>query len=97
MVGTGPIVPSEDDGPSLTVRRPDGDERVIPLDAHETVALSADGRTAYASGGVTRDGCGNGLSVVDVGGVTRLRVGERPLAVAGLGDGETGAVAATGS
>jgi YVTN family beta-propeller protein len=87
VVGTGPIDPSEDDGPSLTVRTPDGDERVIPLDGpHETVALSADGGTAYVSGGFTRDGYWNGLSVVDLGTgrVTRLPVGERPLAVAVL-------------
>ncbi|MFG3334023.1 hypothetical protein ACGFZZ_18735 [Streptomyces tendae] len=92
VVGTGPIDPSEDDGPSLTVRSPDGDERVVPLDGpHETVALSADGRTAYVSGGFTRDGYWNGLSVVDVatGRVIRLPVGERPLAVAVL-DGERG-------
>ncbi|MFD5285423.1 YncE family protein [Streptomyces rubrogriseus] len=92
VVGTGPIDPSEDDGPSLTVRSPDGDERVVPLDGpHETVALSADGRTAYVSGGFTRDGYWNGLSVVDVatGRVTRLPVGERPLTVAVLG-GERG-------
>ncbi|MFD5216446.1 hypothetical protein ACFWMH_02020 [Streptomyces tendae] len=88
VVGTGPIDPSEDDGPSLTVRSPDGDERVVPLvGPHETVTLSADGRTAYVSGGFTRDGYWNGLSVVDVatGRVTRLPVGERPLAVAVLG------------
>ncbi|MCW1098814.1 YncE family protein [Streptomyces sp. RS2] len=90
VVGTGPIDPSEDDGPSLTVRSPDGDERVVPLDGpHETVALSPDGRTAYVSGGFTRDGYWNGLSVVDVatGRVTRLPVGERPLAVAVLDGG----------
>ncbi|MFF0677193.1 hypothetical protein ACIPH4_05065 [Streptomyces tendae] len=94
VVGTGPIDPSEDDGPSLTVRSPDGDERVVPLDGpHETVALSADGGTAYVSGGFTRDGYWNGLSVVDVatGRVTRLPVGERPLAVAVLGGRGTGA------
>ncbi|MEU1047562.1 hypothetical protein ABZ400_20665 [Streptomyces sp. NPDC005897] len=88
VVGTGPIDPSEDDGPSLTVRTPDGGERVVPLDGpHETVALSADGGTAYVSGGFTRDGYWNGLSVVDTatGRVTRLPVGERPLAVAVLG------------
>ncbi|MCW8116591.1 YncE family protein [Streptomyces anthocyanicus] len=94
VVGTGPIDPSEDDGPSLTVRTPEGDERVVPLDGpHETVALSADGRTAYVSGGFTRDGYWNGLSAVDVatGRVTRLPVGERPLAVAVLGGQGTGA------
>ncbi|MFE2050535.1 YncE family protein [Streptomyces sp. NPDC059459] len=85
VVGTGPIDPSEDDGPSLTVRRPDGHERVIPLDGpHETVVPTADGRTAYVSGGFTRDGYWNGLSVVDTGTgrVTRLPVGERPLGIA---------------
>ncbi|MFE1034725.1 YncE family protein [Streptomyces sp. NPDC058807] len=87
VVGTGPIDPSEDDGPSLTVRAPGGDERVIPLDgAHETVLPSADGRTAYVSGGFTRDGYWNGLSVVDTatGRVTRLPAGERPLGIAVL-------------
>lgn len=56
------------------------------------MALSADGHTAYVSGGFTRDGYWNGLSVVDVGtgGVTRLPVGERPLAVVVLGGGEPG-------
>ncbi|WP_267716048.1 YncE family protein [Streptomyces sp. CoH17] len=90
VVGTGPIDPSRDDGPSLTVRTPDGGERIIPLDGpHETVALSADGRTAYVTGGFTRAGSWDGLSVVDLGsgGVTRLPVGERPLAVAVLGEG----------
>ncbi|WP_122619251.1 hypothetical protein [Streptomyces sp. Tu 4128] len=89
VVGTGPIDPAEDDGPSLTVRTPDGDERVIGLDGpHESVAVSSDGRTAYVSGGFTRDGYWNGLSVVDTGTgrVTRLPVGERPLGIAVLGD-----------
>ncbi|MFC7882652.1 hypothetical protein ACFUVV_12355 [Streptomyces sp. NPDC057376] len=87
VVGAGPIDPSEDDGPSLTVRTPGGDERVIPLDGpHESVVPSADGRTAYVSGGFTRDGYWNGLSVVDTatGRVTRLPVGERPLGIAVL-------------
>ncbi|MGV9351788.1 hypothetical protein ACWDSD_45355 [Streptomyces spiralis] len=87
VVGTGPIDPSHDDGPSLTVRAPDGHERVIPLDGpHEAVTLSADGRTAYVSGGFTRDGHWNGLSVVDVptGRVKRLAVGTRPLGMAVL-------------
>ncbi|WHM28914.1 hypothetical protein OH540_02330 [Streptomyces sp. BPPL-273] len=88
VVGTGPIDPAEDEGPSLTVRAPGGDERVIALDGpHESVAVSSDGRTAYVSGGFTRDGHWNGLSVVDVGSgtVTRLPVGVRPLGVAVLG------------
>ncbi|WP_262403659.1 YncE family protein, partial [Actinomadura sp. CNU-125] len=81
VVGTGPTG-SGDEGPSLTVRGPDGGERVVPLDgAHEDVTLSADGRTAYVSGGFTRAGHWNGISVVDVasGEVTRLPVGDRPL------------------
>ncbi|MEV5884806.1 YncE family protein [Streptomyces sp. NPDC052020] len=85
VVGTGPIDPSEDDGPSLTVRSPDGRERLIPLQGpHESVVLSSDGRTAYVSGGFTRDGYWNGLSVVDLdtGEVARLSVGDRPLGVA---------------
>lgn len=87
VVGTGPIDPAEDEGPSLTVRAPGGEERVIPLDGpHEDVAVSADGRTAYVSGGFTRDGYWNGLSVVDVrsGEVTRLPAGWRPLGIAVL-------------
>ncbi|MFK4600156.1 YVTN family beta-propeller protein [Streptomyces pristinaespiralis] len=84
VVGTGPIDPSEDNGPSLTVRTPGGRESVIPLDGpHEDVAVSADGRTAYVSGGFTRDGYWNGISVVDTatGDVTRLPVGVRPLGI----------------
>ncbi|MEU0740828.1 hypothetical protein [Streptomyces sp. NPDC006134] len=84
VVGTGPIDPSEDEGPSLTVRAPGGRERIIPLDGpHESVALSADGRTAYVTGGFTRDGHWDGISVVDLetAGVTRLAVGDRPLGV----------------
>lgn len=87
VVGTGPIDPAEDEGPSLTVRAPGGGERVIPLDGpHEDVAVSADGRTAYVSGGFTRDGYWNGISVVDVptGEVRRLPGGERPLGIAVL-------------
>ncbi|WP_037606477.1 YncE family protein [Streptacidiphilus rugosus] len=88
VVGTGPIDPSRQAGPSLTVRRPDGRERLIPLQGpHENVALSADGRTAYVTGGYSRDGYWNGISVVDLdtGTVTRLAVGHRPLGVAVLG------------
>ncbi|MFE0101784.1 YncE family protein [Streptomyces sp. NPDC059009] len=86
-VGTGPIDPDRDDGPSLTVRAPDGHERVYPLDGpHEDVAVSRDGRTAYVTGGFTRDGYWNGISVVDLdsGDVRRLAGGERPLGVAVL-------------
>ncbi|MFC9101025.1 YncE family protein [Streptomyces rochei] len=87
VVGTGPIDPSEDAGPSLTVRTKDGQERVIPLDGpHEDVAVSADGRTAYVTGGFTRDGYWNGISVVDLatGDTRRIPAGERPLGVAVL-------------
>ncbi|MFJ2774143.1 YncE family protein [Streptomyces sp. NPDC087300] len=84
-VGTGPIDPDEDEGPSLTVRTEDGEERVIPLEGpHEDVTVSRDGRTAYVTGGFTRDGFWNGVSVVDVreGTVHRLTAGERPLGIA---------------
>ncbi|MEW2393333.1 beta-propeller fold lactonase family protein [Streptomyces venezuelae] len=86
-VGTGPIDPDADEGPSLTVRTKGGEERVIPLDGpHEDVAVSGDGRTAYVTGGFTRDGYWNGISVVDTedGTVRRLPAGERPLGIAVL-------------
>ncbi|MFC9381299.1 hypothetical protein ACFT0G_23310 [Streptomyces sp. NPDC057020] len=84
VVGTGPINPDEDEGPSLTVRAPGGAERVYPLEGpHEDVAVSDDGRTAYVTGGFTRDGYWDGLSVVDLdtGDVRRLAAGSRPLGV----------------
>lgn len=87
VVGTGPIDPSEDEGPSLTVRAPDGTERVFPLDGpHEDVAVSKDGRTAYVTGGFTRDGYWDGITVVDLpsGETTRLAAGARPLGIAVL-------------
>jgi YVTN family beta-propeller protein len=87
VVGTGPIDPSSDDGPSLTVRRPDGAETVVPLDGpHEDVAVSPDGRTAYVTGGFTRDGHWNGITVVDLGSerTRRLPAGNRPLGIAVL-------------
>ncbi|MER5961597.1 YncE family protein [Streptomyces sp. NPDC002057] len=83
-VGTGPIDPAEDRGPSLTVRTPGGAERVYPLEGpHETVAVSRDGRTAYVTGGFTRDGYWDGLSVVDLdtGDTRRLAAGSRPLGI----------------
>ncbi|MFD3998211.1 YncE family protein [Streptomyces sp. NPDC058548] len=83
-VGTGPIDPDEDEGPSLTVRTPGGAERVYPLEGpHEDVAVSEDGRTAYVTGGFTRDGYWDGLSIVDLdtGDVRRLEAGSRPLGV----------------
>ncbi|MFE6746406.1 hypothetical protein ACFVGM_11170 [Kitasatospora purpeofusca] len=89
IVGTGPIDPATDAGPSLTVRAPDGSERLVPLDGpHETVTLSPDARTAYVSGGFTREGGWDGLTVVDTatGRTTRLPVGHLPLAVAVLPD-----------
>ncbi|WAZ21921.1 hypothetical protein STRCI_003126 [Streptomyces cinnabarinus] len=85
VVGTGPIDPAEDEGPSLTVRRPDGQEKVIPLDGpHEDVV--AVGRTAYVTGGFTRDGYWDGLTVVDLdtGETRRLAAGQRPLGIAVL-------------
>ncbi|MGW5640335.1 hypothetical protein [Streptomyces sp. NPDC003832] len=85
VVGTGPIDPAEDEGPSLTVRPPDGRERVIPLDGpHEDVV--AVGRTAYVTGGFTRDGYWDGLTVVDLdtGETRRLAAGHRPLGIAVL-------------
>ncbi|MEU9030385.1 YncE family protein [Streptomyces sp. NPDC048383] len=87
VVGTGAVDPSDGRGPSLTVRSPDGTERVHPLQgAHEDVAVSRDGRTAYVSGGFTRDGYWNGVTVVDLstGGTRRLAAGDRPLGIAVL-------------
>nr|WP_202501456.1 hypothetical protein [Streptomyces sp. SID5785] len=86
-VGTGPIDPSRDEGPSLTVRTADGKEKVIPLKGpHEDVAVSPDGRTAYVTGGFTRDGYWNGITVVDLdsGDTRRLSAGSRPLGIAVL-------------
>ncbi|MFF4873080.1 YncE family protein [Streptomyces sp. NPDC000961] len=83
-VGTGPIDPDADRGPSLTVRAPDGTERVYPLEGpHEDVAVSRDGRTAYVTGGFTRDGSWDGLTVVDLasGDSRRLAAGSRPLGI----------------
>ncbi|MFI8997730.1 hypothetical protein [Streptomyces sp. NPDC053542] len=132
VVGTGPIDPAQDEGPSLTVRDPKGREKVIPLDGpHENVAVSrdlhtadgttadghtvdrrpvdghaadrhtadtrtadtrtadtrtADTHTAYVTGGFTRDGYWNGITVVDLdsGKTRRLAAGERPLGIAVL-------------
>ncbi|MFF4338335.1 YncE family protein [Kitasatospora sp. NPDC001540] len=86
VVGSGPVT-GADRGPSLTVRNPDGSERVYPLDApHENVAISADGRTAYVTGGFTRDGYWDGITLVDLdsGATRRLEAGHRPLGVAVL-------------
>ncbi|OKJ01381.1 hypothetical protein AMK20_34965 [Streptomyces sp. TSRI0261] len=88
VVGTGPIG-SDDEDPSLTVRSPDGEERVVPLDGpHEDVAVSKDGRTAYVTGGFTRDGYWNGVTVVDLDDEesepVRLKAGNRPLGIAVL-------------
>ncbi|MGW6417962.1 hypothetical protein [Streptomyces sp. NPDC055055] len=86
-VGTGPIDPAEDHGPSLTVRTPAGSERVYPLEGpHENVAVSRDGRTAYVTGGFTRDGYWDGLTVVDLasGDTHRIAAGSRPLGIAVL-------------
>ncbi|MFJ8160277.1 hypothetical protein ACIRBY_05035 [Streptomyces sp. NPDC096136] len=85
VVGTGAV--QEGRGPSLTVRAPGGEERVYPLDGpHEDVAVSRDGRTAYVTGGYTREGHWNGLTVVDLADGTsrRLPAGTRPLGIAVL-------------
>ncbi|WP_329120761.1 YncE family protein [Streptomyces sp. NBC_01465] len=82
VVGTGPV--TEGEPPSLTVRSPDGRERVIPLKGpHENVAVSKDGRTAYVTGGFTRDGFWDGITVVDLdsGDTRRLPAGVRPLGI----------------
>ncbi|MGW0392645.1 hypothetical protein ACWDYJ_17445 [Streptomyces sp. NPDC003042] len=87
VVGTGPVDPSDGRGPSLTVRSPDGTERVHPLDGpHEDVAVSRDGKTAYVTGGYTRDGHWNGVTIVDLdtGAARRLSAGSRPLGIAVL-------------
>ncbi|MEU9803729.1 hypothetical protein [Streptomyces sp. NPDC051000] len=87
VVGTGAVDPSDGKGPSLTVRAPDGTERVHPLEGpHEDVAVSRDGRTAYVTGGFTRDGYWNGITVVDLddGRTRRLAAGARPLGIAVL-------------
>ncbi|MFD8952097.1 hypothetical protein ACFV0B_24965 [Streptomyces xanthophaeus] len=87
VVGTGAVQPGDGKGPSLTVRSPDGAERVIPLDGpHEDVAVSPDGRTAYVTGGYTREGYWNGITVVDLdsGTARRLPAGSRPLGIAVL-------------
>lgn len=86
-VGTGPIDPSSDEGPSLTMRTKGGEEKVFPLEGpHEDVAVSEDGGTAYVTGGFTRDGFWNGITVVDLksGATRRLPAGERPLGIAVL-------------
>ncbi|WP_030160905.1 YncE family protein [Streptomyces sp. NRRL S-244] len=73
-----------EDAASLTVRSPGGRERTIPLGGpHEDVAVTADGRTAYVTGGFTRDGHWDGITVVDLSGGTtrRLAAGERPLGI----------------
>lgn len=58
----------------------------MPLDGpHEDVTVSADSRTAYVTEGFTRDGYGNGITVVDLTGRKRpfeLVAGVRPLGIA---------------
>ncbi|MFE3092484.1 YncE family protein [Streptomyces sp. NPDC059248] len=85
-VGTGPIGAADGEA-SLTIRTKDGRERIVPLDGpHEDVAVSDDGRTAYVTGGFTRDGYWDGITVVDLasGGTRRLAGGARPLGIAVL-------------
>lgn len=83
VVGTGPVGDATGP-PSLTVRAPDGTERTVPLQGpHEDVAVSRDGRTAYVTGGFTRAGSWDGITVVDLnrGTARRLPGGDRPLGV----------------
>ncbi|MGX2996091.1 YncE family protein [Streptomyces sp. JNUCC 64] len=83
VVGTGPVGEATGE-PSLTIRDRDGDERTVPLDGpHEDVAVSRDGRTAYVTGGFTRAGYWDGITVVDLerGTARRLPGGTRPLGV----------------
>ncbi|MDI2129094.1 YncE family protein [Yinghuangia seranimata] len=83
VVGTGSDG-TVDGPPSLTIREKDGRERVVRLQgAHEDVAVSRDGKTAYVTGGFTRDGYWNGITVVDVdsGTAQRVAAGARPLGV----------------
>nr|WP_246150795.1 hypothetical protein [Streptomyces qinzhouensis] len=85
-VGTGPIGSSDKEA-SLTIRTKDGRERIVPLDGpHEDVAVSRDGRTAYVTGGFTRDGYWDGITVVDLttAETRRLPGGQRPLGIAVL-------------
>ncbi|EFG65093.1 YncE family protein [Streptomyces sp. SPB074] len=87
VVGTGPIDPAGDEGPSLTIRAPDGTERLVPLDGpHEDVSASPDGRTAYVTAGHTREGWRDGVTAVDLRtGKTRwIAGGKRPVGVAAL-------------
>ncbi|MFE2548175.1 hypothetical protein ACFXGI_06450 [Streptomyces sp. NPDC059355] len=68
----------------MTVRSPGGTERTVSLDGpHEDVAVTADGRTAYVTGGFTRYGYRDGITVVDLpSGTTRpLPAGQRPLGI----------------
>ncbi|WP_329015270.1 YncE family protein [Streptomyces sp. NBC_00690] len=86
VVGTGPIG-SGDREASLTIRSRDGKERLVPLDGpHEDITVSPDGRTAYVTGGFTRDGYWDGITVVDLdrGTSRKLPGGKRPLGIAVL-------------
>ncbi|MGL6278164.1 MAG: YncE family protein [Gaiella sp.] len=84
IVGTGPA--GDVDGPTSVsvVDLRTGAERVSPLRrAHERVAVSPDGATAYLTGGyLLETGAWEGVSVVDVASgevVRELRVPQRPL------------------
>ncbi|MFD9718028.1 YncE family protein [Streptomyces sp. NPDC059076] len=86
VVGTGPIGSGDRDA-SLTIRSRDGRERLVPLDGpHEDIAVSPDGQTAYVTGGFTRDGYWDGITVVDLdrGTARKLPGGKRPLGIAVL-------------
>ena len=75
-------------GPSLTiVDLGSGGETILPLTRpHEMIALSADGGSAYLSGGYLLAGGWDGISIVDLarGTVSELPVPDRPLGVVWL-------------
>jgi DNA-binding beta-propeller fold protein YncE len=89
IVGTGPAGSVEGPASLTVVDIETGEERVTPLRrAHERVAVRADGRRAYLSGGYLLEaGAWDGVSVVDLatGRVVReIRVPSRPLGIAVL-------------
>ncbi|MFJ8387770.1 hypothetical protein ACIQ9Q_25250 [Streptomyces sp. NPDC094438] len=88
-VGTCPTAPPLDEGPSLTVRTKYGKEKVIPFKGPHEDLVSAGGRIAYVTGWFTRDGHGNGITVVDLdsGYIRQLAAGEGLLGIAVLGPG----------
>ena len=72
-------------GPNLSVfDLRSGEERILPLRrAHEDIAVSRDGRTAFLTGGYTRGGW-RGITVVSFpsGSTRELRLPAAPLGIA---------------